>query len=115
MQRLRTQGGFTAAVAGQPRTAFAFSQVYLQGGFAGVVLLIGAILIYWHVAVRRPSVDFLVNTDNEMKKVNWSARREVIGSTWVVVAATFLISAALFVVDYLFSSFFGAVGVLQTG
>ena len=48
-----------------------------------------------------------------MRKVNWSSRREVIGSTWVVIAAAFLISAALFVIDQAFAGFFRAIEVLN--
>ncbi|MEL7471730.1 MAG: preprotein translocase subunit SecE [Planctomycetota bacterium] len=115
-ERLRTaDGSFSASVAAQPRTAYTFSRVYLQGGAAGLVLLLGAAFIYWHIALRKPSVEFLINTDNEMKKVNWSTRREVIGSTWVVVAASLLIAAALFLIDLMFQQVFSLMGVLETG
>ena len=40
----------------------------------------------------------LIATDGEMKKVNWSTRKEIVGSTWVVVAATFLLTAVLIAV-----------------
>jgi preprotein translocase subunit SecE len=48
-----------------------------------------------------------------MKKVNWSTRREVMGSTWVVIAASFIIAAILYVVDLGFQYFFVAIDVLQ--
>jgi len=88
-------------------------RVYVQAGAAILVLIIGAILIYWMVGLRPPSVDFLVSTDGEMKKVNWSTRREIMGSTWVVIGATFLISLLIFVCDIGLQAFFTAIGVLQ--
>ena len=70
--------------------ALAFPRVYLQGGVAGIILLLGAVIIYVYVGVKRRPVDFLINTDNEMKKVNWSTRREIVGSTWRMVDARVL-------------------------
>lgn len=92
----------------------AFDQIYLQGGIAAVVILIGAVIIYYFVGIKPRSVDFLVATDGEMKKVNWSTRKDVIASTWVVIAASIVLAAGLFVVDILFSEFFRLIGVLDT-
>lgn len=104
---------FTARVDGSPRAIPVLEQEFLQGGVAGVIILFGAILIYWFVGVKPRTVEFLIATDNEMKKVNWSTRREVIGSTWVVVIASFVLAAFLFGVDNLFSRFFQFIGVLE--
>jgi preprotein translocase SecE subunit len=41
-----------------------------------------------------------------MKKVNWTSRKELIGSTKVVIVFMFLIAIFLFTVDILFSYFF---------
>ena len=49
----------------------------------------------------------------EMRKVNWSSRREIIGSTWIVISASFMLAAGLFAVDFLFSRFFALIGVLE--
>ena len=38
------------------------------------------------------NVDFLIATDSEMKKVNWTSRKELIGSTKVVIVFMFLIA-----------------------
>jgi len=92
----------------------AFDQIYLQGGIAAVVILMGAVAIYYFVGMKPRSVDFLVATDGEMKKVNWSTRKDVIASTWVVIAASIVLAAGLFVVDILFSEFFRLIGVLDT-
>jgi preprotein translocase SecE subunit len=60
------------------------------------------------------TVDFLIATDSEMKKVNWTSRRELIGSTKVVVVFMFLIAGILFLVDQIFHLLFWGVGVLRT-
>lgn len=87
----------------------------VQGGFAAVVILIGAIFAFWFCAARPSSVDFLVSTDFEMKRVNWSTRREIVGSTWVVIGACFLLSASLFAYDLIFQAFFRSIHVLEIG
>jgi len=104
--------GFSATI-NPPRGNDIFDPVYLQAGFVGVVLVVGAALIYWFVGVRRGTAEFLIATDNEMKKVNWSTRREIVGSTWVVVTATFLLAAMLFFVDLVFQQFFTLIHVLE--
>ena len=48
-----------------------------------------------------------------VKKVNWSTKREVIGSTKVVILFTFLMAAMLFAVDLIFQNFFNWIGVLK--
>jgi preprotein translocase SecE subunit len=65
--------------------------------------------------MNRPKVtDFLIATDSEMKKVNWTSRRELIGSTRVVIFAVVLIGLVLFYFDLIFSKFFNLLGVLKT-
>ncbi len=91
----------------------AFDVIYVQASVAGVIILIGAVLIYLFVAMQRRTVEFLIATDGEMKKVNWSTRKEVQGSTMVVVIASFLLAMIIFVIDYGFGAFFKLIGVLQ--
>lgn len=87
--------------------------IYVQATASILVLLLGSVVVYWIVGLRPSTVDFLVSTDGEMKKVNWSTRREIMGSTWVVIGATFLISLLIFVFDIGLQAFFSAIGVLQ--
>lgn len=91
-----------------------FPVIYLQAGVTAGVMLLGVIFVYYFVATHRGSVDFLINTDGEMRKVNWSTKKEVIGSTQVVIVAAFLIATILFGIDVGFQFFFRAIGVLQT-
>ncbi|MFZ4573507.1 MAG: preprotein translocase subunit SecE [Phycisphaerales bacterium] len=106
-------GGFSATITDRFGIEI-FSKVYLQAGTAALILLAGASVVYWLVAVRPQTVDFLVDTDGEMKKVNWSTRKHVIDSTGVVVGATFLIAAVLWIFDVLWSRFFTLIDVLQS-
>ncbi|HCT45025.1 MAG: preprotein translocase subunit SecE [Phycisphaerae bacterium] len=76
-------------------------------------MLLGAIALYIFVGANKKTVEFLVSTDGEMKKVNWTSYKEVKGSTMVVIAATFLIAGFLFIVDTAFSSFFSFINVLE--
>lgn len=85
----------------------------------GVFVLIAAVagaFIYRFIGVHARTVDFLIATEGEMKKVNWSSRREVLGMTWVVIGLTIFIGAFVFVLDYLlFSPVMQAMGVLDAG
>jgi preprotein translocase SecE subunit len=89
--------------------------VYTQAAAAGVIALLTAIAAYIIVGLKPRPNEFLISVDQEMKKVNWSSRREIIGSTWVVITITVALAAMLFGVDLLFAAFFGAIDLLQTG
>jgi preprotein translocase subunit SecE len=79
-----------------------------------VALLLGAAyLIYWIVGNRRGSVDFLIATEGEMKKVNWSTRQEVFGATKVVIFTVLALSLMLFLVDIFFMLIFSGIGLLK--
>lgn len=68
----------------------------------------------WHLTfVRRRPSDFMIATEGEMKKVNWSSKAEVIGSTKVVILFTLLMAGSLFFVDLLFQKLFSLMGVLK--
>jgi preprotein translocase subunit SecE len=71
-------------------------------------------LVVWHFTNKPTVVDFLIQTDSEMKKVNWTSRRELIGSTKVVIGFMFLIAAFLFLMDVFFGYLFYFMKVLKT-
>ncbi|HHN77587.1 MAG TPA: preprotein translocase subunit SecE [Phycisphaerales bacterium] len=77
-------------------------------------MLLGSVAVYWFVGSNRRTVDFLINTDGEMRKVNWSTKKEIIGSTQVVIVAAFIIAAFLFLIDISFQQFFQFIGVLES-
>ncbi|HEY3246465.1 MAG TPA: preprotein translocase subunit SecE [Phycisphaerae bacterium] len=72
-----------------------------------------SILLYWLVGVNRKTCDFLIATEGEMKKVSWTTKRELWGSTKVVIFTTLLMGVLLFVVDVSFMLFFSWIGVLH--
>ena len=111
---MRNGTGFQGQIPSQGmRNVNAFEMAYVQAGVAGAVILVGAWLIYTFVGKKPKQVDFLVATDAEARKVNWSTRKEVVGSTWVVIGAMFLIAGTLFVIDLLFQGIFTAANVLE--
>ena len=80
---------------------------------AGTFALVYAFLA-WRLMNKPANVDFLIATDGEMKKVNWTSKRELIGSTKVVIFFMFAIAIILFVLDLLFNTVFYYVDVLKT-
>jgi preprotein translocase SecE subunit len=80
---------------------------------AGVFLVAYSIWVWWFMN-KQTTVDFLIATDSEMKKVNWTTRKELIGSTKIVILFMFLISMYLFLCDLLFGGFFHMIHVLRT-
>lgn len=103
------------AAAIRPQGIPIFDLVYLQTGAGLFVILAGIGTVYWFVGRSPTSVDFLIATDGEMKKVNWSTRQIIIDSTSVVIGATFLIAFLLFVFDTIFSQIATATGLLGSG
>jgi preprotein translocase subunit SecE len=85
----------------------------VQLGVPAVILALAALALWWVVGSGRKTNDFFIATEGEMKKVSWSTRTEVIGSTKVVLAFTLMMATMLFFVDGLFMAFFGYIGVLK--
>jgi preprotein translocase subunit SecE len=81
----------------------------------GVVL--GAVallcLVTFKIMNKPTNADFLIATDSEMKKVNWTSKAELIGSTKIVILFVFLITVLLFVIDILFGYVFYFLKVLK--
>jgi preprotein translocase subunit SecE len=73
---------------------------------------IGLSVLAWYLMNRPRNADFLIATDSEMKKVNWTSRRELIGSTKVVIFFMFMIAAVLFLLDMYFTRVFYLLSVL---
>jgi preprotein translocase SecE subunit len=68
---------------------------------------------FWALGRNEKTVDFLIATEGEMRKVNWSTRREVINSTGVVILTMIVIALFCFVCDQAFAWGFLQVGVLD--
>jgi len=88
--------------------------VFFQAAVAIVAMIICS-LIGWYLIGRKPkTVDFMIATEGEMKKVNWSTRREIQGSTVLVILLTAFIAAFCQVFDLAFSAFFQWINVLRS-
>ena len=74
---------------------------------------VGLGTLAWWLMNKPGNADFLIATDSEMKKVNWTSRKDLIGSTKVVIAFMFLIAFFLFAVDVIFGYFFYMIDVLK--
>jgi len=91
-----------------------FPEQYVQAGVGVIWTGILGGLLYYLVWVKPRTVDFLVATEGEMKKVNWSTRSEVIGSTIVVIMLSIVIALFCQLWDLIFVAFFSSIDVLQT-
>lgn len=86
----------------------------LPAAITAVVMAVAAI-IAWRFMNKPGSVDFLISTDSEMKKVNWTSREELIGSTKIVILFLFMIALILFLIDVGTGLFFQIIGLLKFG
>lgn len=87
--------------------------IYGQAVMALAVLTVVGVLGYWLLGVKPRSVDFLIATEGEMKKVNWSTRKEIVGSTSLVIGFTVFLALLCFAFDFLFQVLFQATNVLE--
>ena len=79
-----------------------------------LAFLVGLGAIAWRYSFGHPKTgDFMIATEGEMKKVSWSSRREIVGSTKVVILFTLAMALYLFAVDIGFQKFFQWIGVLK--
>ncbi len=93
-------GGFVIPIVEQP-----FNVGFIV---AGAIALGGGYGLYTFLN-RKKTVDMLVDTETELKKVTWPAMPETINASIVVLVAVALIGAYLAVVDLLLSRFFGVI------
>jgi preprotein translocase SecE subunit len=112
-QQAPAAAGTTAYEIGERSSVETVNRQMVQGGAAIGLIVVGALALLYLCYANPKTVDFLIATEGEMKKVNWSSRREVLGSTWVVIAVSIIIAAVLLGADVIFSSFFTQIGVLE--
>ncbi len=88
-------------------------------GFPTMKLIITGIFcavtagLSWYYLNKPKVVDFFIATESEMKKVNWTSRKEIIGSTKVVISFMFIMAIFLFFVDLFFAWLFWMIKVLH--
>jgi preprotein translocase SecE subunit len=86
---------------------------YIAAALALVFLAGLGSTIFWVLGRNSRTVDFLIATEGEMKKVNWSTRREVVGSTTAVIVTAVIIAVFCFGIDRAFFWFFAQIKVLD--
>lgn len=86
---------------------------YIQFGTATAIIIVFGLLTYWLLALNRKICDFLIATEGEMKKVNWTTRKEIIGSTKVVIFVVISMTVFVFMFDVFFMLFFSSIGILK--
>jgi len=70
-----------------------------------VIFVTFSVVTYW--LLNKPAVaDFLIAAEGELKKVNWSSRKEVAVSTFVVIVVVLLMAALLGTTDFVFQLIF---------
>ena len=89
----------------------AVASPYVQFGVPAAVVIVVGLVMAWLINRARPA-DFLIATEGEMKKVSWSSRKELVGSTKVVIVTTFIMAGALFAVDMILTILFRRLGIL---
>lgn len=92
----------------------AIEPVYVASAGAVIFIAVFALIGYYLIGRKPRVVDFMIATEGEMKKVNWSSRREIMGSTWVVIGLTVFIALLCMIFDISFAAIFRGIGVLET-
>jgi len=88
------------------------TRLFVQIGVPLVIVLAGGFFVWW--LMNKPFVaDFLIAGEGEMKKVNWSSRKEIIASTMVVIFTVVAMSCLMALTDVFFQFFFRAIKVIQ--
>ena len=114
----RGVAGVVAAVLG----VWAAHQMwYTFFGASVVVRVIGAVIAaalfggapIYLVLFHHQAVDILIETQQEMKKVAWSSRAEVFGSTLVVLATVILLAAFILSTDLVVNALFRLIGLFR--
>jgi preprotein translocase subunit SecE len=77
-------------------------KVYLEYAIPAVVFAVLMAGVGYYM-LQPKAADFLIATESEMKKVSWSSKAELIGSTVVVIVTVVLLAAFIFLVDILIS------------
>jgi preprotein translocase subunit SecE len=70
------------------------------------IFLAVSVIAFW--LVNKPNVaDFMIASEGEMKKVNWSSRQEIVVSTVVVISVVVIFAVLLGAADFIFQLIVG--------
>ena len=87
--------------------------IYVKTGLMIAIFLVFGLMAFRFFGTAPRTADFLIATEGEMKKVNWPPRREVIGSTQVVLLIVTLLMLLLLVSDLVLIKLLVLSGVLE--
>jgi len=109
---------FGAALIAALSCQFLYSELVLYPHHMGLIVCAAFLIAFtafsFYIMNKPYNVDFLIATDSEMKKVNWTTKEELIGSTKVVILFMFVVAIFLFTFDIIFGYFFYLIHVLKT-
>jgi preprotein translocase subunit SecE len=71
-----------------------------------VVVFVALAAVIWWLLNKPVAADFLIAAEGELKKVNWSSRKEVAVSTLIVIIVVFTMAALIGATDLVFSFVF---------
>ncbi len=92
--------------------AIALAVFAVIGGLVALIVTGAALGIKKVDRFSKASVDFLIETEAELKKVSWPNREELTGSTFIVVFVTIILGLYIVSVDFVVSSFMRNFGIL---
>ena len=84
---------------------------WLRVGIPLVLFMLLALLLFKLMNMPKLA-DFMISTEGEMKKVSWSSKKELIGSTKVVIGTVITMAIFLATVDFFFVWLFKLLGIL---
>ncbi len=87
--------------------------VQVVSAAVALALFAGLSLLTFFLVNAPKCADFMIETEGEMKKVNWPAKKEVISSTKVVIVSVIAMALFIGLVDIVFLWVFQAMGVVK--
>ena len=94
---------------------FGLEPTYVRVGAMLLACFVFGWLGWLLIGTRKRTVEFLIATEGEMRKVNWSSRHEIELSTRAVIGMTILTAVYCWSFDIVFASIFRWMTVLRTG
>ena len=76
-------------------------------------IVLACLYVLLRVVNSKKSADFMISTEGEMKKVSWSSKKEIIGSTKVVIVTLMFMGLILALVDLFNKILMKSLGVQQ--
>jgi len=84
--------------------------ILVQTLVPAAVAIIFGLFIFW--LVNKPALaDFMISAEGELKKVNWSSKKEIYASTVIVIVVVIIMSLMLAFTDIFFQFFFRELGL----